>query len=585
MEELYKVSLKGDVAKLTGLLAGNPQLPLNAKFTSYQRTPLHIAAMCGHIKFAEKLLSIDRDLATETDSRGLTPLHLASARQSLSMVMKLLENNEDVCMVQDKEGRTPLHLAAMKDRVDIIKKLLEKKPQAINLRVKCQNETILHLCVKHNSLNALEKLVWYLSESENMDAISVNSRNDEGNTIFHLAAKERKMKCIQYLLETKEIEIETDALNGNDKKALDLLTEIERDNFEIGCYNMTSQAKESKKWTMERVNALMVVATLIAGITFQAAMNPPGGIFQDDATIKATEKPVIFTYYLRAVYGTHMSRYLDSYLSFLTKRPILVFSHMAAPQYTSQQKMPTNISSANFVIDLLQEAYKYNFPNYTSSNSPGIVLDHNKWNTIISKYERANPRFFSPYLIRYAGTPILAYRYPGLYRIYMVSNATAFVVSLSLIILVISGFIYEGYISQQVRVLAGMMIFSISAWFLCYLTVFITMSPPFYTNNNLLALVFFISYCILWIGVWLGMDLFQYCRKLYYQWQVPSWRVSVSTSGLGFSKKPIFVDQFKKEDSPSFADTEGVSIKIVLMLCSLVFVGVFVLHYLYGTTS
>ncbi|XP_026450892.1 ankyrin repeat-containing protein BDA1-like [Papaver somniferum] len=257
--------------------------------------------MCGHVKFAGELLSKNIELAMEKDSYGFTPLHLASARQCPSMVKKLLGSNQDACLERDNEGRTPLHFAAMKDRVKIIKELIKQKPEAIHIR-NHKEETIFHFCVKHDSLNALKLLVEEMPSIDeptdtDMIALSINSKNSDGNTILHLAAKMKQMK-------SKNIDIKTDIRNNKGVKALHMFSKAERDDLEIGCYNKkkkTNPSDSDQKWMLEKVNALMVVATLVAGIAFTAAMNPPGGVFQEDSKIKASENPVIFTYYLRSV--------------------------------------------------------------------------------------------------------------------------------------------------------------------------------------------------------------------------------------------------------------------------------------------
>ncbi|KAI3863523.1 hypothetical protein MKX03_021855 [Papaver bracteatum] len=468
---LYEASLRGDVKLLNKLLIKDPLLSLEKKFTSQKRTALHIAAMCGHVKFARELLKKKRDLAKEKDSYGFTPLHLASARQCPSMVKQLLEYAEfvnpdiNVCMLQDNEGRTPLHLAATKGRINIMKQLIDKKPEAVHLQHP-QYGTILHLCVKHDRLKAIKWL--------DPNAHFINSRNSDGNTILHLAAEMKRMKFIRYLMENKNIEIDMDIQNTNGVKALHMFPEAERESLEIGCYgsyDMKNKKSEdvkknrSQRWMIEKVNALMVVATLVAGIAFTAAMNPPGGVFQEDSKIKASENPVIFTYYLRSVAKSTKSgrfgRYLDQ------------------QELTQRQSM---MNSTDFLQELLStldnDTYSAYSP-YVMGKSPGIVLGHDKWNKIISKYKLR----FPPYLIRYAGTPILAYKNPRIYNLL-----------LSIIVLVISGFIdTKKTTNHQVRVLIWMMIVSITAWLLSFISVFISMSPPFYINHPLLSKAFIIS--------------------------------------------------------------------------------------------
>ncbi|RZC49515.1 hypothetical protein C5167_017937 [Papaver somniferum] len=296
MDELYGISLRGYVNELTEWRDKNPQLSLNQKFTVHGRTPLHIAAMCGHVKFAEKLCSFDTRLTTEVDSHRLTPLHLAAARPSLSMVKQLLEANRDVCMEKDKDGRTPLYLAVMQDRHKIMRELIKKKPEAYHILYD-QNQTILHLCVKHGCLISLKLLMAKdlphgEALSEGLNAISIDSKDDDGNTFLHLAAKSKQAECIKFLVDDKNTGIEVNAINNDNVKAFDMLPQQERDSLEIGCFLWEKKEEIHKEWLKERVSALMGVATLIAAIAFQAAMNPTGGVFQEDSYVDARDKPV-----------------------------------------------------------------------------------------------------------------------------------------------------------------------------------------------------------------------------------------------------------------------------------------------------
>ncbi|XP_026450310.1 uncharacterized protein LOC113350395 isoform X2 [Papaver somniferum] len=456
MDELYGISVRGYVKELIEWREKNPQLPLNPKFTAHCRTPLHIAAMCGHVKFAEKLSSFEKQLTMEKDSHGFTPLHLASARPSVSMVKQLLEANRDVCMVTDKDGRTPLYIAVMHDRYKIIDELIIKKPEAYHIRYH-QNETILHLCVKHDSLVSLNLLLSKYSRhlphgdalSVGLDPVSVNSKDLDGNTILHLAANRRQMECIKFLVEDKDTGIDINATNNNNIKALDILTQKERDSYEIGCFHFENEENVDQKWLKERVSALMVVATLIAGIAFQAAINPPGGVFQEDSYVNARDQPVTFTYYLGSVNKTSKSSYFGEYLKGLP--------HLKPNDSSTQRRNSTMITkTATFVSYMLgtlsNVSYGHDNP-YVVGKSPGVVLEHEKWKPIISTHKRnAN---FTPYLIRYAGTPILAYAHPNLYSVYIVCTAVAFLMSLAIIMLVITGPVDEDSIHHQDCHLSG----------------------------------------------------------------------------------------------------------------------------------
>ncbi|RZC52710.1 hypothetical protein C5167_021133 [Papaver somniferum] len=438
MERLLEVSQKGNVHSLRKLLEEVPSLTLDEVFTSFCRTPLHIAVMCGRADMVKEILAIKPELALKVDSQGFTPLHQASARWHLNMVKVLVNANPDACMVQDQDGRTPLHLAVMNDRVKTVKMLLQERPEAIHLR-NARNETILHFCVKNNG--TVETLRFLVENSTgdqpaNRDySISVNSKDVDGNTILHLAAETGNMKVVKFLVDSGIVRVEINALNNKNLKAFDMLPETVKNELEIGCFyyygpSENKKTKNDHKGRKERVNTLMVVATLIAGIAFQAANNPPGGLWQQDTKVSSSTDPNTFTYYLNGMLGTRMSVDLASYLLDLTygERKSYSGNSVAALNNTKYNYTTTDtFTSARFVLDLLQSSYINN--NVTTYS--GVILEENDFRNIISDYNRSSGGDFFPYLMFYAGTPIMAYFNPTNYILYMVTNVVAFLVSVT----------------------------------------------------------------------------------------------------------------------------------------------------------
>ncbi|XP_059596831.1 ankyrin repeat-containing protein At2g01680 [Vitis vinifera] len=169
----------------------------------------------------------------------------------------------------------------------------------------------------------------------------VNSKDDYGNTVLHTATALKQYETAKYLVKRPEMEV--NAVNGNGFTALDIIQHMPRDlkGMEIreslakagalssrnlpalpgighefmGESGITmvienpqlspppplpaavlTEAKaprplqgremkireNKKEWTMKKRNALMVAATLIAGMAFQAAVNPPGGVWGEE---------------------------------------------------------------------------------------------------------------------------------------------------------------------------------------------------------------------------------------------------------------------------------------------------------------
>lgn len=199
---LYEASLLGDVASLIQLIQEDAlildrTIIISAKttFSDGSINPLHIAAMRGHLEFARVILKNKPELASKADSQGFCPLHWASVATNIDMVRELLRAQPSVCLSTDSDGRTPLHLAAMEGRVEIMKELLQWEPKAIEV-VLYGGETILHLCVKHGRLEALKLLLQWMHINFDDHQITVNSRDDDANTVLHLAVAKKQIQVL-----------------------------------------------------------------------------------------------------------------------------------------------------------------------------------------------------------------------------------------------------------------------------------------------------------------------------------------------------------------------------------------------------
>ncbi|KAH7853732.1 hypothetical protein Vadar_006049 [Vaccinium darrowii] len=221
--KLYEACVSGSVPALASLIE-NDELILNrvnSLTCFFSETPLHVAVLCGHLDFTKALLTRKPKLVTEFDTRRCSPLHLASTEGHVEIVRELLRVNTDVCIARDQDDRIPLHLAAMKGRVEVIRELLRAKPESIHEKLG-RGETVLHLCVKYNRLEALETLLQYLQSCNDMEFL-INSRDDDGNTILHLATALKQMDTIEYLLGIKNVKDHANVKNKNGSTALDVV--------------------------------------------------------------------------------------------------------------------------------------------------------------------------------------------------------------------------------------------------------------------------------------------------------------------------------------------------------------------------
>ncbi|KAF7847543.1 hypothetical protein BT93_L2857 [Corymbia citriodora subsp. variegata] len=283
--ELYKAAEEGSVPSLLELL-GKDRLLLD-RIVTWNRgeTPLHVAAMLGHLRFVEELLARKAELAQEQDYQGFTPLHIAAAKGYFRIVARLLEFGPEVCFVRDMYERNPLHVAAMKGQEEILEILVREKPEAAH-EIFEDGQTIFHLCVKYNRLQCLKLLMNFLRDDQ-----LINSRDKDGNTILHLAAAQKQTKIILFL---SDIGIDPNVPNYKGFSSLALLAHVEslKNDSEISeIVDKTvavhapggkeiEKAKKRKKRQDNTFETLLVVGVLFAGIGTQGGMKLPDNIWE-----------------------------------------------------------------------------------------------------------------------------------------------------------------------------------------------------------------------------------------------------------------------------------------------------------------
>ncbi|GFY80532.1 hypothetical protein Acr_01g0003410 [Actinidia rufa] len=376
---LYEASLNGNVESLNELLQQDRLTLARVSLTCFNETPLHIAAMQGHVEFAKALLSHKPDLVTELDSHGRSPLHLASANGYIEIVKLLLAADTCACTIRDEDGRTPLHLAAMKGRVEIVTELAHARQEVTRFMLD-RGETVLHLCVVYNRLEALKVLVGMGTMAD-----CVNVKDDAGNTILHIATMLKQVETVKHLLRTTIVKV--NELNGNSITALDIIQYMPRDLKAVeicellvkagGVMDKTIPASRTTTATTTTEQCLAVLVTQPSSVTTEAPISaqPPQQI-------------------------------LDSRLKHLRAQ-----DHQLNRKYESLMVVATLIAAMAFQAGL---------------SPPGGLWQEDKVDPVTQE-------------VHEAGKSILADRWPVLYKWFCVSNTVSFIASLSIIFLLVSG--------------------------------------------------------------------------------------------------------------------------------------------------
>ncbi|KAF8412854.1 hypothetical protein HHK36_000826 [Tetracentron sinense] len=247
---LFEAALTGNVGALLQLLQENPLILADAALLYPDETPLHVASKVGHFDFVREMIRQKPEFAREMNKDGFRPMDIASANGYSEIVRELLMVDKDLCRLKGRDRRTPLHYAAMKGRIEIIDELLSTCPDSAK-DVTARGETALHLAVKNNQFEAFQILVQWL-EQHNMEEL-LNWGDQKGNTVLHLVASRHQQE-----VPMKPTEQE-------------LQPESSKDWFKYFQFQVNRDSPSNTRST------LLVVAALIATVTFQAGVNPPSG--------------------------------------------------------------------------------------------------------------------------------------------------------------------------------------------------------------------------------------------------------------------------------------------------------------------
>ncbi|CDP09408.1 unnamed protein product [Coffea canephora] len=293
---VIEASREGDTEILNKLLQENPSLLDDVAFGNPPESVLHVAIKGGHVRFVIELMKNNKKLAREFDRGGFRPLDIAAIMGNVEMVKQILRLDPGLCLLKGKGQRTALHYAASKGNVEVIDELLSTCPDCLK-DVTFSQETALHLALKCYQFEAFKVLVKWL-EINKLQSI-INWPDFNGNT------------SIELLLICKGIcaTIKVNAKNFKGNHSISFVSQAKHQQ------NIADhQSQPSKDWfnyfkfqiqresPSDTRNVLLVVAALIATVTFQAGVTPPSSIL--DMSNQPNDENQA------AIFGSHATSYL-----------------------------------------------------------------------------------------------------------------------------------------------------------------------------------------------------------------------------------------------------------------------------------
>ncbi|CAL5355447.1 unnamed protein product [Camellia sinensis] len=300
-QRLHEAAIQGDVIILHQIVKEDPLVLHRVDSGWFAGSPLHVAALHGHADIVTEVLHLNLEFTEALDVLQRSALHLALIKGHVKIAQALISANSNICLAREKDGRNPLHLAVMKGKVDVLKVLVQACPHAAQVTMD-RGETIVHLCVMHNQLDSLKQLVNIIKIKEFAEV-----KDGRGNTILYLAAMTKQIEC----------DGRCKLANASGYIALDIFAQIRKD-MKISDNIIDSMEYELPgairgkhltwvQWLPKKKETLMVVASLIATIAFQARVTPPGSVWQDNSNghrareaVMAYNFPELFLHFHRA---------------------------------------------------------------------------------------------------------------------------------------------------------------------------------------------------------------------------------------------------------------------------------------------
>ncbi|XP_061944569.1 ankyrin repeat-containing protein At5g02620-like [Populus nigra] len=276
------------------------------------RTALHAASEVGDHGTARKLLEKEKTLTKTTDENGWSPLHYAAYNiWSTRMVEVLLECDASAAYIAETEKkRTALHIAAIRGLVDVMKEIVSRCPACCEL-VDNRGWNALHYAVASKDRKVFEECL-RIPELARLQT----EKDDKGNTPFHLiAALSLNWGSFLFNDSCGYSKWQTYGLNKRKLSINDIylgeFAEIQKEILEslddvgsgpLGRWFMAFKGgndgrnKEEEEALSKARESHLVVAALIATVTFAAAFTLPGGYKSDRGTAILAKKAAFIVF-------------------------------------------------------------------------------------------------------------------------------------------------------------------------------------------------------------------------------------------------------------------------------------------------
>ncbi|CAL9233139.1 unnamed protein product, partial [Arabidopsis halleri] len=263
-----------------------------------RKSLVHTALKTKNTDILDVILNKDPSLVKERDEEGQTCLSVGASVGFNKGICKLLDTTTSSIFDCDDDGSFPIHKAVEKGHEDVVKELLKRFPDSVE-QLNKEGQNIIHIAAKSGKSRSF--IMDHINKLDTKKHL-MEEQDVDGNTPLHLATINWRPKSVRMLTNYKKVrDIQNSAgLRPLDIAEINLQSDyVFRERMTLmvllGAYNlrqrgisllptsgMTLRSRSENlggggEKYKDRVNILLLVAALVATMTFAAGFTMPGG--------------------------------------------------------------------------------------------------------------------------------------------------------------------------------------------------------------------------------------------------------------------------------------------------------------------
>ncbi|KAJ7952590.1 Ankyrin repeat protein [Quillaja saponaria] len=249
-ESLTVAAQAGDISLLYTSIQEDPYILERIDDIPFFETPLHVAASAGHTRFAVEIMRLKPSFGRKLNPNGFSPIHLALQNQHNRLVLRLVEIQKDLVRVPGREGASSWQKSTLNCKDD-------------------EGNTILHIAAFNNDKQAVRLLI-------DRD-IDLNAKNLEGWTPLDIIAQNQpQMPQVDNYRDVRDILRRAGASCSSSIRSFGTLaSKLRSEKVTFFRKILVGIFRSKRNISSDTRNVLLVVLVLIATSSYQAALSPP----------------------------------------------------------------------------------------------------------------------------------------------------------------------------------------------------------------------------------------------------------------------------------------------------------------------